>query len=391
MIILARLFCTFAEQNCKKVGKTMNNRFYEAREYLLDLLRTYGRKKIVVKIGLEGEEIKVTAKSFVIRQLSTAGISFPFASICEREIRKKNPAIERDLLSIIFHEALFEFETAYIEEFCLGKPRANDFIDSVFDWIERKREWLSCTFSPYEKADLIPFLDENPIPQTSSIIDEPAVVEVEQEALKSLNEMGYTSITNVMDMQRLFWDFAIRRKPIDKHMVNAIVSITTDDKVLGLLQGNCKAFNRFLQYSIDLLGFKPETAKSKEKEKNRIIMEINTKVNAAKKEERRKNEQVRREWKIYRKISRQLKHFLQNPKGVFLNTYDLTNEKDIGQFLIWYKIWKRKVPDGFVRSLEKYNVNYLESGKLDLFKQMVEVHNAKYLNVLEEEDDDDED
>ena len=68
------------------------------------------------------------AKNFVKRQLTTADIPFPFSEGNKKNFKIINPELDEDMLSILFHKAVFELETAYLEEYCEGKPEAEAYI-----------------------------------------------------------------------------------------------------------------------------------------------------------------------------------------------------------------------------------------------------------------------
>ena len=53
-----------------------SERLDHAIMYLVDLLRAYGKRAIIVNINQQGEEVNIVAKDFVKRQLATAGIKF---------------------------------------------------------------------------------------------------------------------------------------------------------------------------------------------------------------------------------------------------------------------------------------------------------------------------
>ena len=140
----------------------MESRFENAKLYLIELLRIYGHRPIIVKIKQDGEEVEVMARTFVRRQLTAAEIEFPWNELNKRSPKIKNPELDDDELSSLFHRAVFELETAYVEEFCQGKPDAEGYINSIYSWIERKKEWLDCTFSYYADEEIVHFLEESP-------------------------------------------------------------------------------------------------------------------------------------------------------------------------------------------------------------------------------------
>lgn len=109
--------------------------------------------------------------------------------------RQANPTLDDDMLSVIFHEALFDFQESYIEHFCANKPQAQLLIDTIRNWIKQKQEWLSLTFPGYEDEEILPFLDNTSDSAPEEYIDP----EIIKDDLKTLNEMGYVSIEKMGD------------------------------------------------------------------------------------------------------------------------------------------------------------------------------------------------
>ena len=56
----------------------MVDRFKTAKQYLIDLLRAYGHRPVIVKVRMDGTEVEVMAKNMVKKQLTAAGIIFPY-------------------------------------------------------------------------------------------------------------------------------------------------------------------------------------------------------------------------------------------------------------------------------------------------------------------------
>ena len=198
----------------------MDSRFENTKLYLIDLLRAYGHKMIIVKIKQDGEEVEVMARTFVKRQLTAAGIDFPYNEINKRCSKIINNDLDDDELSIIFHRAVFDLESAYVEEFCQGKPEAEAYINSIYSWIERKKEWLDCTFSYYVGEDIVPFLEESQKTELElGTLSEGLYVT--EEDVKTLKKMGFKKISSVQAMMQVFWSFASYRIPIGNSMKNA--------------------------------------------------------------------------------------------------------------------------------------------------------------------------
>ena len=109
----------------------MERIFENAQQYLIDLLRIYGHRPIIVKIKQDGEVVEVMARTFVRRQLTTAGILFPWNELNKKSSKIKNNNLDDDELSILFHLAVFDLESAYVQEFCQGKPEAEAYINFI--------------------------------------------------------------------------------------------------------------------------------------------------------------------------------------------------------------------------------------------------------------------
>ena len=358
----------------------MTKSYWDCREHLIDLLRCYGNRFILVMINQDGKEIKLFAKSFVRQQLLSVGIMFPYDDGGLPPRRQANPTLDDNTLSVVFNEALFDFQVAYIEQFCVNKPQAQYLVDAVRNWINQKQEWLSHTFPGYENEEILPFLDNTSDSAPEEYIDP----EIIKNDLKTLNEMGYESIDSKWEMKQLLWDFAIRRTPIGRLMKLAIKSITTDKKARFYLINNYRNLNSIIQKRIDE-GEVIVKDKALEKRVNQITAEANKRVKTIKTQLQQKFAKDKKKWKPSVKISRNLKTILMNPCSKIHDAYDLTKEDDISRFLSWFAIWQRSVPDRLIRGLEKRR--YQEPGLLDLFKEKVEKHNEKYAEILEEDDD----
>ena len=361
----------------------MENRFQIARDHLLDLLKYYGNRTILVKITQDGREVKVWAKTFVRRRIEKTGIPFIFGTGSNRIVRVTNPELDDDMLAVIFHKAVFELERGYIEVFCEGRPQAQRFIDSINGWIKYKEEWLSCTFPTYKEEDLVPFITDEITFGTFS-----AGLEVKEEDANTLRELGYDSISDVREMAELFWDFAVRREPIGRLMKNAILAITLDEQAANYLSTNFRKLNGIIQEHIDNDGLMPDEKIALDDMQDEILKvrrEANKKVKAAKKGVQEDMQYLRK----LRKVAKKLKKLLLNPLSTFTRTYDFTKEEDINGFLKWFKLMERHVPMTFVRQMEKRY--YQEPGQLDMFKQRVEEHNLQFpVDVPDDEIDDEE-
>ena len=348
-----------------------------ATEYLIDLLRAYGHRAIVVNINQQGEELHVQAKDFVRRQLAAAGIKFPYSETNKPNNRILNKHIDEDMLSVIFHEALFDLETAYVKEKCEGEPKAERYIESINSWIERKKVWLKCTFPTYSDAQLAPFFDTRPAEK------EPASDGDIQEAQEVLSEIGFNSIATIEDVNKLLWELAMRRIPVTKSMRSAVETLITDARVGAWFEETAHSYNCYLHVrSMDPVFRKDELALQK------MRKGFKAELSNAQNDLKQLREKVKREHgqgeSSYRKLARKLINQLKTSNSRFQATYNFTQEKDIEEFLSWYKVLKRPVKKQTMKSISRAIVK--GGGSEELFMKMAEEQNAKFLSV--EEDDD---
>ena len=203
----------------------MDNRFESAKLYLIDLLRAYGHRPVIVKVRMDGEPVEVMAKNMVKKQLTSAGILFPYGEGNKPNQHTINTALDTDMLSVIFYEALFEFESAYIEANCKDNPKAARFIDSVYDWIDRKQAWMICTFPSYSDEELRPFLPD------IDIEDEKVDKSARKKAKEFLTSIGITSLESTDDINRIFWDMAVQRKSLNSQIRESVRIVLTSDRL----------------------------------------------------------------------------------------------------------------------------------------------------------------
>ena len=129
----------------------MENRFQIARDHLLDLLKYYGNRTILVKITQDGKEVKVWAKTFVRRRIEKTGIPFIFGTGSNRIVRVTNPELDDDMLAVIFHKAVFELERGYIEVFSKGDHKHRGSSTLLMTGLSTKRNGFHVPSLPIKK------------------------------------------------------------------------------------------------------------------------------------------------------------------------------------------------------------------------------------------------
>lgn len=89
-----------------------------------------------------------------------------------------------------------------------------------------------------------------------------------------------------------------------------------------------------------------------------------------------------------RKLTKKFMNQLKTHHSRFQQSYDLTQEKDIEEFLSWYKALKRPVNKKTIKDI--VNLRLKEPGTSELFLSMVEAHNELFAANASEEDEVDE-
>ena len=376
----------------------MESRFETAKLYLIDLLRIYGNQLIIVKIKQNGEEVVVMARTFVKRQLTAAGIEFPWNEINKRSAKIKNSELDDDELSILFHQAVFELESAYVEQFCQGKPEAEAYIHSIYSWINSKQAWLNYTFFSYPNKEIVPFLEESP-KEKLEMGELSEGLDVTEDDVKELKKMGFKQISSVQAMMQVFWSFASHRKPIRYAMKNAILSITVDEEAGDYLEAYIHFYNSFIQAKIERDAFPVEEDRVKKHENQ--IKELNRKHHAELDEQKKKRKEeiaklnkkyqqelhdINVKTKEYKKIIDKFRKKVKNPYGRVFQTYDFTDENEINDFISWFKVLHKKVKNQTVKQIlaKRFEDNPEDA---ELFMKMVEEYNSAFVTA----DDDDKD
>ena len=374
----------------------MESIFENAQQYLIDLLRIYGHRPIIVKIKQDGEVVEVMARTFVRRQLTAAGILFPWNELNKKSSKIKNDNLDDDELSILFHLAVFDIEAAYVQEFCQGKPEAEAYKNFIFSWIDRKKEWLDHTFSYYIDEKIVPFLEETSQPKLE-MGELSKGLEVIEEDVKLLKKMGFKKISSIQAMMQVFWSFASRRIPIENTMKNSILSITIDEEAGDYLESYVHFYNSFIQKKIERDAWPIDEEKVRKHENQ--LKKLNKKHQLEIEERNKKHKEeitklhkryqeelqiARNNTKEYKKIIDKFRKKVKNPCSKIFHTYDFSDENEIRDFISWFRVLHKKVKNQTVKQIlrNRFEENPDEA---ELFKQMVEEYNSTLVTDVDEE------
>ena len=207
---------------------------------------------------------------------------------------------------------------------------------------------MICTFPSYSDNELQPFLPDKEIEEEK--VDKTA----RKKAKEFLASIGITSLESTDDINRIFWDMAVQRKPLNSQIREAVRIVLTSDRLMKVFNHNLSLYNTYIQEKTENPEFKDDEKLFKEEES------------------------------MYRKLSKKFMNMLKSNGSRFNSAYNLTSEADIAEFLSWYKTVKRPVNKQTIKSICREIVK--REGSDELFLKMVEEHNAQYVAVKEDED-----
>jgi hypothetical protein len=211
-----------------------------------------------------------------------------------------------------------------------------------------------------------------------------------QKAKAFLSKFGIEKIEDTPDLNKFFWEMAVRRKVISKPIREAVRTVIVSDRLMKAFNNALVAYNEFIEAKTSDPEFVSEEQKVKDMAKAHKA-ELNQLAQAQKQEEKAKNQikmKLQQEESMSRKLTKKFMNQLKTHHSRFQQSYDLTQEKDIEEFLSWYKVLKRPVNKKTIKDI--VNLRLKEPGTSELFLSMVEAHNELFAANASEEDEVDE-
>lgn len=222
----------------------------------------------------------------------------------------------------------------------------------------------------YEPIDLDSIEELNYI----STIEEDEIID---KHIDKLREWGYGSIMHVNDLHQLFWEFTRREIILDKLFRVAVVECIDEEPLYTKFLGMAKRYNGWAQKQMNLEGRQRKLNNIELAEKMVQIKDLNESLKIAnaniaklekekkelvraqkprkpeaienelrqelKKEYSKKLTEVRQKCKGYKNLSRFVINSLMNPCSRFFESFDLTKEQDVDDYIEIFRIANRKV------------------------------------------------
>ncbi len=221
----------------------------------------------------------------------------------------------------------------------------------------------------YKTTDVVQEVQKEPMKKQEEPIQK--VRHPKRKARLLLSKYGIDGIYTQDDVNRIFWEMAIRRKPMTKNIINAVHIMICDNSQM-------KSFNRKLELYQKFMDGKASDTSFTENEDNlkAEVIKLKQDVVLEQKAKNKLRQKLEQEEGQGRKLAKKFINQLKTPNSRYQQIYDFTKEEDIEEFLSWFKILKRQVAKRTIKGIVK-NWHSGDEGQ-ELFLRMVKAHNAQF-------------
>lgn len=351
-----------------KYNKIERCKFSKSRRHLIELMRAYGLKNLLVKE--EGEEVAmlVMARSYVIKDMEQLNIALNIM-----ETRQENwKAICEDLspqeITVLFFRALSAVKEGYLEDFTPENNADYKAIAAIKASLEENLAYLN-TFEEAKDEDL------NPFPFTPD--GEGPGAEGRRSEIENyrnmLIELGLDRIITVASLNKLFWRLAAMGIEMNQSLRDAIISLTQNPEMRDYIDYTCdkycetitasKAFRQrqtYLSQNKELERTKAEVTRlhlslaEKNKDLKNKNIELNTLSHRLRKEFHEKYSKTVNKRKAEKNIYRRLFQNLTFRQSDLPLAYDLNQESHMHHYLEWFELGKYSLSEGKINRIIKY-------------------------------------
>ena len=219
----------------------------------------------------------------------------------------------------------------------------------------------------YQQPDLDNIEELNYI----STIEEDEIIDAH---IEKLRQWGYGSLRHVNDLHQLFWELTRRGVVCDKLFRVAVVECIEEEPLYTKFLGMAKRYNGWSQKLSNAEGRAEKETRRKLHDKEAEVKTLTASLNQAndkiakleaelkkaqkpktngavenelrqqiKKEYNKKLQEAKSKSKFTKQTTKALILELKNPCSRFYESFDLTKEQDVDDYLMWFKRADRKV------------------------------------------------
>lgn len=371
-----------------KYNKIERCKFSKSRRHLIELMRAYGLKNLLVREEGEDVAMLVMARSYVIKDMERLNIALNV-----QETRQENwKAICDDLspqeITVIFFRALAAVKEGYLEDFTPEKKADHKTMTAIKKSLEEDLAYLG-TFEEADDENLNPF-PFTPDGEGPGAEDRRSEIENYRNMLIELEQ---DNIVTVASLNKLFWRLAAMGIEMNQSLRDAIISLTQNPEMRDYIDYTCDKYYETVTASKAFRHRQTYLSQNKELERTKAeVTSLHLALNEKNKELKEKNIELtnlgyrlkrdyylkmsktdgkrKAEKNVYRRLFEKLTH--QQDKLPL--AYDLNQESHMQHFLKWFELGKYRLSEGKINRIIKNCITdeQAKSRFIELAQQMNE-------------------
>lgn len=345
-------------------------KFSKSRRHLIELMRAYGLKNLLVREKGEEVAMLVMARLYVIKKLQKLNIALNVP-----ETRQENWKVICDDLSpqeitVVFFRALAAVKEGYLEDFTPENKAEQKTMAAIKSSLEEDLEYLS-TFEEAKDENL------NPFPFTP-YGEGPCADERRGEIENYRNmliELGLDNIVTVASLNKLFWRLAAAGIEMNQSLRDAIISLTQNPDMRDYIDYTCDKYYETVTASEGFKRRQEFVSQKKELERTKAeVTDLQLILQEKNKELKEKNNELtglgrrlRREFhmkisktdgkrKAEKAVCRRLFQDLTFFQSDLPLAYDLNQESHIQHYLEWFELGKYSLSEGKINRIIKKRI-----------------------------------
>lgn len=353
-----------------KYNKIERCKFSKSRRHLIELMRAYGLKNLLVREKGEEVAMLVMARLYVIKKLQKLNIALNVP-----ETRQENWKVICDDLSpqeitVVFFRALAAVKEGYLEDFTPENKADQKTMAAIKSSLEEDLEYLS-TFEEAKDENL------NPFPFTP-YGEGPCADERRGEIENYRNmliELGLDNIVTVASLNKLFWRLAAAGIEMNQSLRDAIISLTQNPDMRDYIDYTCDKYYETVTASEGFKRRQEFVSQKKELERTKAeVTDLQLILQEKNKELKEKNNELtglgrrlRREFhmkisktdgkrKAEKAVCRRLFQDLTFFQSDLPLAYDLNQESHIQHYLEWFELGKYSLSEGKINRIIKKRI-----------------------------------
>ena len=348
-----------------KYNKIERCKFSKSRRHLIELMRAYGLKNILVKEEGEDVAMLVMARSYVIKDMERLNIALNVSDTRQENWKAICDNLSPQEITVVFFRALAAVKEGYLEDFTPENKADHKTMAAIKNSLEENLAYLG-TFEETDDEDLNPF-PFTPDGEGPGAEDRRSEIENYR---NMLIELELDSIVTVASLNKLFWRLAAMGIEMNQSLRDAIISLTQNPEMRDYIDYTCDKYYETISASKAFRQRQTYLSQDKELERTKAeVTSLHLALAEKKKELKKKNIELtdlgyRLKREYYLKMSKTAgkrkaeksvyKRLFQDL--TFMHTelplaYDLNQESHMLHYLEWFELGKYSLSEGKINRI----------------------------------------